>query len=147
MAPWHLVRRLLHFSRCLKKCSWLSRLSIRKRSDLEVTFFILQHHDIHCKFPRKFLVHYSKNPHTRTCGLRTRTLKFGNKGTYIYMSGFMKTVWKNESCALSRRFFFSPETISKVDDIKIKSKVSAFFPPLHVHLPFVTLLSLLFARF
>ena len=53
------------------------------------------------------------------------------------MSGFMKTVLKN--C--------NPETISKVDDTKITSKVSAFFLPLHVYLPFVTLLSLLFARF
>ena len=48
---------------------------------------------------------------------------------------------------LVRLVFFSPETISKVDDIKITSKVSAFFPPLHVYLPFVTLLLLLFARF
>ena len=52
---------------------------------VERSFFILQHHDIHYKFPRKFLVHYSKNPHTRTCGLRTHTLKFGKKGTYIYV--------------------------------------------------------------
>ena len=44
-----------------------------------------------------------------------------------------------------RAFFFSPE-ISKVDDIKIKSKVSAFFLPLPVYLPFIALLSLLFAR-
>ena len=48
--------------------------------------------------------------------------------------------------ALKAGVFFSPETISRVDDMKIKSKVSAFFPPLHVHLPFITLLSLLFAR-
>ena len=27
--------------------------------------------------------HYSKNPHTRTCGLRTPRLKFGKKGAYI----------------------------------------------------------------
>ena len=26
---------------------------------------------------------YSKNPHTRTCGLRTPRLKFGKKGAYI----------------------------------------------------------------
>ena len=46
-----------------------------------------------------------------------------------------------------RAFFFSPEAISKVDNIKIKSKVSAFFLPLPVYLPFIALLSLLFARF
>ena len=49
--------------------------------------------------------------------------------------------------ALEAGVFFWPETISKVDDIKITSKVSAFFLPLHVYLAFVTLLSLLFARF
>ena len=52
------------------------------------------------------------------------------------MSGFMKKVLKN--C--------NPETISKVDDIKIKSKVSAFFLPLPVYLPFIALLSLVSAR-
>ena len=45
----------------------------------------------------------------------------------------MKTVWKNSTSGSS-------------DDIKIKSKVSAFFLPLPVSLPFITLLSLLFAR-
>ena len=42
-----------------------------------------------------------------------------------------------------RAFFFSPETISKVDDIKIKSRISAFFLPLPVYLPFIALLFLL----
>ena len=39
------------------------------------------------------------------------------------MSGFMKTVLKNQNRGLSGRFF-SPE---KVDDIKIKWEVSPFF--------------------
>ena len=39
--------------------------------------------------------------------------------------------------------FFWPETISKVDDIKIKSKSQCFFLPLPVYLPFITLLFLL----
>ena len=39
------------------------------------------------------------------------------------------------------------ENGAEVDDIKITSKVSAFFLPLHAYLPFVILLSLLFARF
>ena len=30
-----------------------------------------------------FNIGYSKNPHTRTCGLRTPRLKFGKKGAYI----------------------------------------------------------------
>ena len=60
------------------------------------------------------------------------------------MSGFLKTVWKNSTSALSGRFFLARN--SKVDDIKIKSKFSAFFLPLPVYLPFITLLSLLFAR-
>ena len=38
----------------------------------------------------------------------------------------MKTVWKNSTSALCGCFFLT-KTISKVDDIKIKSKVSAFF--------------------
>ena len=29
------------------------------------------------------LSYYNKNPHTRTCGLRTPRLKFGKKGAYI----------------------------------------------------------------
>ena len=61
------------------------------------------------------------------------------------MSGFMKTVWKISTRTLSGRFFLA-RTNSKVDDIKIKSKVSAFFLPLPVYLPFITLLSQLFAR-
>ena len=43
----------------------------------------------------------------------------------------MKTVWKNSTSALCGCFFLT-KTISKVDDIKIKSKVSAFFFPLPV---------------
>ena len=43
-----------------------------------------------------------------------------------------------------RAFFFSPETISKVDDIKITSKLSAFFLHQLVCLPLIALLSLLF---
>ena len=31
---------------------------------------------------------YSKNPHTRTCGLRTPRLKFGKKGAYRYKNTF-----------------------------------------------------------
>ena len=61
------------------------------------------------------------------------------------MSGFMKTVWKMSTRTLSGRFFLA-RTNSKVDDIKIKSKVSAFFLPLPLYLPFIALLSLLFAR-
>ena len=57
------------------------------------------------------------------------------------MSGFLKTVWKNSTRALSGRFF-----LAKVDDIKIKRKVSAFFFSLPLSLPFLTLHSLLFAR-
>ena len=53
----------------------------------------------------------------------------------------MKTVWKISTSALSGCFF-----LSKVDDIKIKSKVSAFFLPLPLCLLFSALLSLLFAR-
>ena len=59
----------------------------------------------------------------RQCNTRLRLLNMLN----IYMSGLMKT-------------------ISKVDDIKIKSKVSAFCLPLPLYLPFITLLSLLFVR-
>ena len=47
----------------------------------------------------------------------------------------------NSTRALSGRFF-----LAKVHDIKIKSKVSAFFLPLPVYLPFIALVSLL-ARF
>ena len=43
-----------------------------------------------------------------------------------------------------REFFFSPET-SKGDDIKVKRKVSPFFLLLPVYLPFIAILSLLFA--
>ena len=45
-----------------------------------------------------------------------------------------------------RVFFIAPETISKVDDIKIKREVSPFFLPLPSYLPFIALLSLFFAR-
>ena len=57
----------------------------------------------------------------------------------------MKTVWKNSTSALCGCFFLT-KTISKVDDIKIKSKVSAFFFPLPVYLLFSALLSLHFAH-
>ena len=50
-------------------------------------------------------------------------------------------LWEHELQALSGRFF-----LSKVNDIKIKSKVSDVFLPLPVYLPFITLLSLLFAH-
>ena len=63
------------------------------------------------------------------------------------MSGFMKTRLKDGYQALCERFFFSPETISKVDDIKIKRKVSPFFLLLPVYLSFIAVLALLFARF
>ena len=42
--------------------------------------------------------------------------------------------------------FFSPES-QKVNDIKVKRKVNHFLHPLPVHLPFISLLSLIFARF
>ena len=50
------------------------------------------------------------------------------------MSGFMKTVLKNEVAFLA-----------KGDDIKIKRKVSPFFLRLPVYLPLIALLSLFFA--
>ena len=40
------------------------------------------------------------------------------------MSGFMKTVLK-KSCP-TQKFFFSPETVSKIDNIKIIRNVSLF---------------------
>ena len=61
------------------------------------------------------------------------------------MSGFLKAVWKNSSSALCGRFLLARN--SNVDDIKIKSKVSAFFLPLPLYLPFITLLSLFFCPF
>ena len=61
------------------------------------------------------------------------------------MSGFMKTVLKELKSRPKRPFFFSPDTI-QVDDIKIKRKVSPFFLPQSVYLPFIALLSLYFAR-
>ena len=53
----------------------------------------------------------------------------------------MKTALKNSTRAPSGRFF-----LAKVDDIKIKRKLSPFFLPLAVYLPFLALLSLFFAR-
>ena len=47
----------------------------------------------------------------------------------------------------SGRFFSSSETISKVDDIKIKRIVSPFFLPLLLYLAFTAVLSLFLARF
>ena len=62
------------------------------------------------------------------------------------MSEFMKTVLKNWNRALSGRFFFfRPETIPKGDDIKIKRKVSPFFLPLTVYLPFLVVVFVFFA--
>ena len=62
------------------------------------------------------------------------------------MSGFMKTVLKNGNRALSGRFFLSPETIFKGEDIKNKRKVSPVFLSLPVYLPCIALLSLFSAR-
>ena len=45
-----------------------------------------------------------------------------------------------------RAFFFSPETISKGDDIKIKRIVSPFFLPLPLYLASTAVLSLFLAR-
>ena len=64
-----------------------------------------------------------------------------------------KYVWIYENEAkglksLTKRasFFSSPETISKGDDIKIKTIVSPFFLPLPLYLAFTALLSLFLAR-
>ena len=83
------------------------------------------------------------------CGLLSRNISWQillvllNGPTWLtsllYMSGFMKTARKNSTCAFSGLFFY-------IDDIKIKSKVSAFFLPLPVYLLFIALLSLLFAH-
>ena len=54
-------------------------------------------------------------------------------------------IYKNDAKELKsrpKRAFF----LSKVDDIKVKRKVSPFFLPLPVYLPFTALLSLFFAR-
>ena len=51
---------------------------------------------------------------------------------------------KNRNRALSGRFFFSPETISKDDDIKIEREISPFSPALPVDLPLLAVLSLFF---
>ena len=59
----------------------------------------------------------------------------------IYMSGFMKTVLMNSSCALSGRFFPRQD-----GDMKIKRKISPFSLPPPVYLPFMAVLSLFFAR-
>ena len=71
---------------------------------------------------------------------------FINPGIYIYIWIYENGAKKFKSRP-KRAFFFSPETISKVDDIKIKRKVSPFFLPLHVYLPFIAVLSLFFSRF
>ena len=39
---------------------------------------------------------YSKNPHTRTCGLRTPRLKFGKKKEHIYKNTFSLKI---ENCS------------------------------------------------
>ena len=56
------------------------------------------------------------------------------------MPGFMKTVFKNPRP--DRAFFF----LAKVDDLKIKRKISLFFL-LHsfIYLPLIALLSLFFS--
>ena len=61
-------------------------------------------------------------------------------------------IYENEArglISLTKRasVFFSPETISKWDDIKIKRIVSPFFLPLPVYLAFTAALSLFLARF
>ena len=56
----------------------------------------------------------------------------------------MKARLKDGYHALSGRFFLVRK--SKVDDIKIKRKVSPFFLLLPVHLPFIAVLSLFSAR-
>ena len=53
----------------------------------------------------------------------------------------MITVLKNSR---SNRVFFSPETPAKGDDIEIERKVSPFFLPPLVYLPFIAVLSLFF---
>ena len=64
---------------------------------------------------------------------------------YIFVRIFENGVEKFNSRS-KRAFFCSPETIFKVDDIKLKRKVSAFFLPLPLYLPFIALLSPFFAR-
>ena len=61
-------------------------------------------------------------------------------------------IYENEAKGLISRTilrgrFFSPETISKGDDIKIKRIVSPFFFPLPLDLAFTAVLSLFLARF
>ena len=64
----------------------------------------------------------------------------------------LKAAWKFSEIQVKlishtkRAFFFSPETISKVDDIKIKRIVSPFFLPLPLYLAFTAVLSLFLAR-
>ena len=60
---------------------------------------------------------------------------------YIYVWIYENGVEKFNSRPKRAFFFFC-----KVDDIKIKSKVSTFFLPLPVYFPFIALLSLLFAH-
>ena len=59
------------------------------------------------------------------------------------MAGFMKAVL--QISRPNREFFSISETTSKRDDIKIKRKVSPFFLPPLVYLPFIAVLSLFFA--
>ena len=61
-----------------------------------------------------------------------------------YMSGFIKKDAKELRPKWA--FFFSPEAISEDDDIKIGRKVSPFFLPLPVYLPFIAVFSPFFAR-
>ena len=77
----------------------------------------------------------------RLCNiLQNKTIKYHHLVCHIYSVYLIIYVWIYENSAK-----VSPETISKVDDIKIKKKVSPFFPPLLVYLPFIALLSLFFA--
>lgn len=43
-----------------------------------------------------FSINYSKNPHNRTSGLRTRRLKFGQKNSHIHRNTFSL---KDENCS------------------------------------------------
>ena len=60
------------------------------------------------------------------------------------MSGFMKTVLKNED-APKASVFLSPETLSKRRRYIIKRKVSVFSPSPPVYLAFTVVLSLFLA--
>ena len=79
-------------------------------------------------------------------------VKCHQKHKQIQLTTHAYNVWIYENEAkdgyhrLRGRFFSSPETISKGDDIKIKRIVSPFFLLLPIYLPFIAVLSLFFAR-